>query len=134
VIPIVLARLVAGTFLKKVVEMEGTYISIVILFLLIWGSIAPVGLTLVYDWTLVKVLLLVVLMVLANLCVGLWLGSDWKAKKTYAISLSYKNFTLAMVLALTLFGPMAALPAAVYTLVNNLMLVPLQWLWGQGKK
>lgn len=134
VIPIVLARLAERTFLKKIVEAEGTYISIIILFLLIWGVIAPVGKILIIDEIFYRVVLVVVLLVLLNLCIGLWLGSDWKAKKTYAISLAYKNFTLAMVLALTLFGPQVAVPAAIYTLINNLMLIPLQWMWGAEKK
>jgi bile acid:Na+ symporter, BASS family len=129
IIPLVLARLVALTRIKKVVEREGTYLSVGILFLLIWGVIAPVSRILVLDMSFLQLFLVVLMLVLVNLLLGMWLGSDWKAKKTYGIVLSYKNFSLAMVLALSLFGPQVALPAVVYALVNNLLLVLLQWRW-----
>ncbi len=132
--PIVLARIVGMTGFRKIVESEGTYISIILLFGLIWGVVAPVGPVLSETNNLLLLVLMVILLVLLNIVIGLWLGSDWKAKKTYAISLAYKNFTLAMVLALTLFGPQVAVPAAIYTLINNLMLIPLQWMWGAEKK
>ncbi len=133
VVPVVVAQFASKTFLKEKIEKNGVYLSIIILFLLIWGVIAPVGQILVFDKMLLELFVFVVILVLINLNLGLMLGSDWKAKKTYAICLSYKNFTLPMVLALSLFGPQVALPAAVYALVNNLMLAPLQWIWRDSK-
>lgn len=126
--PIILALLIGKV---KVVNgwlaNNGTYVSIVVLFFLILGVVSPVRESLFLDINLTLMLsVLILVLVIINFVLGYWLGSDKKAKITYAISVSYKNFSLATVLALTLFGPMVALPAVIYTLINNLFLVPLQ--------
>jgi BASS family bile acid:Na+ symporter len=134
VIPVGLALLARRTFLKEFLKAEGTYISIGILFFLVTGVIAPVGQMLLADIDQsIFLAIFVLLLITINFGIGFWLGSDHKAKVTYAISMSYKNFTLAMVIALTLFSPAVAIPAAIYTVMNNLFLIPLQLILVRGK-
>ncbi len=134
VIPVGLAILLQKTSLDKVLSHNGTFFSVAALFFLVVGVISPVSAVVMANLGLVWWLMgFVTVLVLLNFGVGFWLGSDYKAKVTYAIVLSYKNFSLAMVIALSMFGPMVALPAVVYTLVNNLLLIPLQLVFVKVK-
>ena len=57
---------------------------------------------------------------------GMLIAKGARQRMTFAIVASYRNFTLATVLALTLFGDKVALPCVIYVLVGNLMVVALQ--------
>jgi len=135
VIPVGLATLLRNTPVNRALSENGVYVSIFVLFFLVVGVISPVSHIVLEDVNLsVSLALFILLLVSINFGLGYLLGSDLKAKITYAISVSYKNFTLAMVIALTLFSPTVALPAAIYTVVNNLFLIPLQLIFVKGDK
>jgi len=134
VLPVALALLARRTWLAGWLKAEGTYISVLVLFFLVSGVIAPVSQMLLADINQsIYLALFILVMIGINFGLGYLLGSDHKAKVTYAISMSYKNFTLAMVIALTLFGPTVALPAAIYTVINNLFLIPLQLVLARAR-
>jgi len=50
------------------------------------------------------------------------------------VSASYKNHTLSTVIALSLFGPTVALPSVIYAVVNNLFLIPMQFVFEEKEK
>lgn len=135
VFPVLLATLLRRTRFNQALSVNGVYISVVVLFLLVVGVISPISHIVLEDINLsFSLALFILLLVSINFGLGYLLGSDQKAKITYAIAMSYKNFTLAMVIALTLFSPIVALPAAIYTVVNNLFLVPLQLIFARENR
>ena len=78
--------------------------------------------------------LIVMLIVVVDFLLGFALGKNKAERITYGVSTSYKNYVLSNVVALTLFGPVVALPAALYAVANNVLLVPLQFLCCRKKK
>ena len=55
-----------------------------------------------------------------------------KEKFVIGFSNAFRNGTLAMVVALEVFGPVAALIGVMSTLIHNTVLVPLMF-WGKNK-
>lgn len=134
-VPLVLAMFLRKYIvIRKIVESDGAYFSVIILFLLVIGVVSSVRSVILADINQsLRLTVLVTFLVLINFYLGMLLGSDTKAKITYAISNSYKNFTLTTVIALSLFNPTVALPSVVYTLVNNLLIAPAQW-WFKNRR
>lgn len=132
VIPLVLAQIVQRTPIKKPLNDASVYISIVLLTLIIIGLISPIQAT-IFSQPLLALYLFLVICTLhvIHFLLGYALGKTHAERISYGISASYKNFTLASTLALTLFGPMVALPPLMYALVNNLLLVPMQLFFTQ---
>jgi len=79
-----------------------------------------------------SLMLISVVALLSVICAGLGMlsGKNPRQRMTFAIAASYRNFTLATVLALTLFDEEVALPCVIYVLVGNLMVVALQLFYG----
>ena len=128
IIPVVLARLVSYTKFKKVCSTYGDSFSSILLFVIMLGIVSPVRDLILSNWKLsLGIFVLASVLIVINFVVGFLLGSNVKEKITYGITASYKNFTLATVVALSLFGPAVALPVVVYAVVNNLSLIPLQF-------
>jgi len=130
IIPIFFAQIIRKTSIYYTLNKNKTNISIIILFVLIIGVIAPVREIILNNIALTfKLGLFVAILSVINFTLGYFIGKNKKENLSFAISTSYKNFTLATVVALTHFEPIVALPAVVYTVVNNLLLIPLQfWL------
>lgn len=129
ILPLVAAKLIQLTPLYTPIKKIKTPLSLGVLFFLIIAIISPVQQILLEDINRS--------LMLAGIVIGLsiitfilgWILSKQKTRKiTYAICTSYKNFTLATVVALSLYSPLIALPAAMYTLINNVLLIPLQLL------
>lgn len=80
-----------------------------------------------------SVLLLGVVVALSLLCAGLGAlaGRDGRERITFAVVSSYRNSTLATVLALTLFDEAVALPPVIFVLAGNIMVVALQLTGGR---
>jgi len=128
-IPAALARLVYMTKLKEPLKKSGTSISVILLFFIILGIVSPVRESIMENVSLSIVLLgIISVLVVINFILGYLLGTGRARKITYAITASYKNTTMASVVAYSLFGPLVALPAIIYTVVINLLLIPLQLL------
>lgn len=127
VIPLILAVLFGKTKYGHKLNEYSPSISIVILFFIILGIISPLKSIVVENLQLSLVLGIVIsVLIIIDFCLGYLLGKNHPEKVTYAISSSYKNYTLGTLLALTVFTPLVALPSVVYTVVSNLLLIPLQ--------
>ena len=73
--------------------------------------------------------LVVLTLIFINSLLGYFLGANKKEKVTLLLAGSYKNYTLATVTSLSLFGPVVALPAIMYTFVNNILLIPIHFIF-----
>ncbi|MBP9818008.1 bile acid:sodium symporter [Candidatus Shapirobacteria bacterium] len=101
--------------------------SAVILILIIIGIISPVQSIIVSQPSLIiSLVFLVTSLISINFFLGKLLGNNPKNNITYALTSSYKNYTLGTLICLTLFSPVVALPSLAYTISNNLLLIPLQ--------
>jgi predicted Na+-dependent transporter len=128
IIPLVLAQIVRQfKNYEKVAKVGGNF-NLVLLFLLVWSSIALARLPIlsnINQFILASVIVLVLL--IATVVFSVWFGRNRAEDITWAVSGTYKNFTLASVVALTMFGPIAMVGAAVYDLLDNILLVPIKW-------
>ena len=128
IVPLVLAQIVRQFRIhEKVVRVGGNF-NLVLLFLLVWSSISLARAPILANFGqfilsagIVFVLLIVIIFF------SVWLGRNSSEDITWAISGTYKNFTLASVIALTMFGPTAMVGAAVYDVLDNLLLIPIKW-------
>lgn len=135
VIPLVLAILFGKTSAGKKLNDFSSSISVVILFFIILGIVSPLKSIVVANFQLSLILgLIISLLIIIDFCLGYLLGKSHSEKITYAISSSYKNYTLATLLSLTVFSPTVALPAIIYTIVSNILLIPLQFIFAPPKK
>ncbi|MBI2465426.1 hypothetical protein HYV64_04765 [Candidatus Shapirobacteria bacterium] len=126
-IPLILAVLFGKTKYGHKLNEYSPSISIVILFFIILGIISPLKNVVVENLQLSLILGVVIsVLIVVDFCLGYFLGKNHPEKVTYAISSSYKNYTLGTLLALTVFTPLVALPSVIYTVVSNLLLIPLQ--------
>lgn len=135
IVPIVLSMLVRRSRLYEPMKKHGAWINIVLLFLIIMGIIAPIREIILNNISrAIFVGLIVMLVVIVDFALGFALGKNKAERITYGVSTSYKNYVLANVVTLSLFGPVVALPAAMYAVANNVLLVPLQFLCCRKKK
>ncbi len=126
-IPLLLARIVTWLKLKPLVKHWSPYLSFGAMTLLIYGVIAPVVGIILNNLVLsVTIGLLGFLFMNLTFLLGWKIGSDKPEKITYSLSVSFKNFTMAIVLCQSLFSPLAALPAIIYSVISNFMLAPIQ--------
>ncbi|MCB9803192.1 hypothetical protein H6761_04275 [Candidatus Nomurabacteria bacterium] len=134
ILPIVLSMLVRRSRLYQPMKKNGAWINIVLLFLIIMGIIAPIREIILNNISrAIFVGLIVMLVVIIDFALGFALGKNKAERVTYGVSTSYKNYVLANVVTLSLFGPVVALPAAMYAVANNVLLVPLQFLCCRAK-
>jgi BASS family bile acid:Na+ symporter len=135
IIPIILSMFVRRSRLYQPMKKHGGWINIILLFLIIIGIIAPIREIILNDVSrAVYVGLIVMLVVIIDFALGFALGKNKAERVTYGVSTSYKNYVLSNVVALSLFGPVVALPAAMYAVANNVLLVPLQFLCCRSNK
>lgn len=133
-VPILAAILVRWIGLAKYLVKQASGLSVIFLFLIIIGIISPIRQVILDNWE--KSIWLIVI-VIGLISFDFWLG--WKIGKTkadkitLAVTASYKNYTLGTLVALSLFNPVVALPSIIYTITNNLMLVPIQILTKRNK-
>ncbi|MCA9385864.1 hypothetical protein KC717_04410 [Candidatus Dojkabacteria bacterium] len=129
IIPLFFASLFNRSVIKNNLKKISHSLSLGVLFLLIFGSIASIQSDITKDTSMALYIGLIVCMLVGiNFLLGYALGSDKVEKITYGVTASYKNYTLSTVLAVSLFGSAVALPSVIYIVVTNLMLVPVQYL------
>lgn len=127
-IPLAAALIVQHTRWYQPLKQWSSAVSIGVLALTIFGMVAAIQPLIVADiWQSISVGAVVAVLVAINYGLGWLLRGSRAERVTYALAASYKNFTLAMVVALAVFGPAAALPAVLYAVVNNVQLIPLAW-------
>ncbi|MDD4382969.1 MAG: hypothetical protein PHD49_02420 [Candidatus Shapirobacteria bacterium] len=133
-VPILVAILVRWMGLAKYLVKQASGLSVIFLFLIIIGIISPIRQVILYNWERSMGLILIVIGLISfDFWLGWRIGKTKEDKITLAVTSSYKNYTLGTLVALTLFNPVVALPSIIYTITNNLMLVPIQILT-RGKK
>lgn len=127
-VPIILAILVRMTGKVNFLIKQSSSLSTLLLFLIIIGIIGPLRETILSNWmsSLFLMLLIAALMII-NFWLGWKIGKKREEKIALAITASYKNYTLGTLVALTMFTPVVALPSIIYTITNNLMLIPIQF-------
>lgn len=129
ILPLIAAYLFGKTRPGQKLNRHSSPISTFVLFLIILGIISPIKNVIIQNPTLTFALLIIIcVLILVNFYLGAHLKSNPSEKITYALSCSYKNYTLATLLSLSLFSPTVALPAIIYTIANNLMLIPIKAL------
>lgn len=135
VVPLIAVFIVQRTRFHRLLKENGTSFSMLLMLFLMLGIIAPVREMILADVRqslLISVIISV--LVVVNFLLGYAVGSNRQEKITYAVSASYKNHTLSTVIALSLFGPTVALPSVMYAVVNNLFLIPMQFVFEEKEK
>jgi len=128
IVPLVLAQIVRQFKNYERVAKIGGNFNLVLLFLLVWSSIALARAPILSNISQFIIASVIVLMLLViTIIFSVWFGRDRAEDITWAVAGTYKNFTLASVVALTMFGPVAMVGAAVYDVLDNLLLIPIKW-------
>lgn len=128
-VPILAAILVRWMGLAKYLVKQASGLSVIFLFLIIVGIISPIRQVILDNWERsIWLILIVIGLISFDFWLGWIIGKTKEDKITLAVTSSYKNYTLGTLVALTLFNPVVALPSIIYTITNNLMLVPIQIL------
>lgn len=129
-VKLVIVPIVAALLTRKIVgklAKISSDLSTLIVFLIILGIVSPIREQVLNNWQMSMGLMLVGLVLMTiNFGVGYLIGKDKSEKITFAISSSYKNYSLATIVALGVFNPTVALPSLVYAVANNLLLLPMQ--------
>lgn len=134
ILPLALAQVAKYLKLSKRLSAFSVSANIFLLFILIWGTIAPVRNFIFGNlWQSLMLLLTVILAVAIGLALSIWLGRTKKEDITFTIVDTYKNFTLSSVIALSLFGPAAVLGSVAYNVVDNVGLAIFS-SWSRKKR
>jgi BASS family bile acid:Na+ symporter len=128
-VPILAAILVRWMGLAKYLVKQASGLSVIFLFLIIIGIISSIRQVILDNWERsIGLILIVIGLISFDFWLGWKIGKTKEDKITLAVTSSYKNYTLGTLVALTLFNPVVALPSIIYTITNNLMLIPIQML------
>jgi BASS family bile acid:Na+ symporter len=131
IVPFVLAIIFQNYRLIRPFKKVQADISTILVALIVWGIIAPIRLQVLNELQLSLGLTLISLFLMGlNFFLGFLIGKDHPEKITYGISAAYKNYSLATIVAATSFPSqvLVALPSLVYSVSNNLLLLPMQFL------
>lgn len=131
IVPFLLALLLQNHRLISPIKKIQTDISTVLVAFIVWGIIAPIRLRVLDHLELSLGLTFISLFLMGlNFILGYLIGKDHPEKITYGISAAYKNYSLATIVAATSFPSqvLVALPSLVYSVSNNILLLPLQFL------
>jgi predicted Na+-dependent transporter len=128
-VPIAAAILVRCLGLAKYLVKSASGLSVIFLFLIIIGIISPIrGIIIDNFGKSIGLVFIVMGLISFDFWLGWKLGKTKADKITLAVTSSYKNYTLGTLVALSIFNPVVALPSIIYTITNNLMLIPIQIL------
>jgi len=135
IVPLILAQIIRRFKFHEHLAARVSGLNSLLLFVLIWGIIAP-GKELLWNnhhqfWLAI---LAVTFALAVETIIAFWFGRTKKEKITWVVVNTYKNFTLASVIAWSMFGPLALLGVVAYGMMNNIMIAPLQWWSGLSKK
>jgi BASS family bile acid:Na+ symporter len=128
-VPIGAAILVRALGLAKYLVKSASGLSVIFLFLIIVGIISPIRGVIIDNFgKSIGLVFIIMGLISFDFWLGWKLGKTKADKITLAITSSYKNYTLGTLVALSMFNPVVALPSIIYTITNNLMLIPIQIL------
>ncbi len=131
IIPFLLAILLRRFNIVKQITLHQTDYSTILVAIIVWGIVAPIHgqitshLFLSFGLTLLSLILMSI-----NFVFGYLLGSHKSEKITYAISATYKNYSLATIIAAMTFpgSILISLPSLIYSISSNILLLPLQFI------
>lgn len=126
IIPLVLVQLLKTLHLEKKIPSSITSIvNIVLLMILIIGIISSANESIIRNINTVFYLSFIVISIVCiQIFLGIKIGNNKEEKITLGLVYFYKNFTLASVIALEVFGPESIIGPIVFLLINNIALVP----------
>lgn len=128
IIPFIFAQCISRTSLQRPLSKHRDSVNVVLLFLIIIAILSPVRSYLTESILLTLALsTFVATLIVVNFALGFSLGKTLPEKIAGGLNAGFKNFALAMVLALTYFNGVVALPPIIYALVTSVLLVPLEW-------
>lgn len=108
---------------------KSTMVNTLLTIVLIWGIIAPVqGLIFGNLEQIVRPLVISFSILSAGIVLSLISGSTKPERITWIIANIMKNYTLASVIVLEIFGPVALLGSVIYMLAGHVVLIPLQFI------
>jgi len=131
IVPFLLALFLQNYRFIRPLNKIQTDISTVLVALIVWGIIAPIRFQVLDQLKLSLGLTFISLFLMGlNFFLGFLIGKDQPEKITYGISAAYKNYSLATIVAATSFPTqvLVALPSLVYSVSNNILLLPMQFL------
>jgi len=125
VVPLIIAEIIQRTRLKEPLDKASSPFSIILLLVITYGIIAPTR-DYILDNLLLSLRLLIysIILIVVMFLIGYASAKTKKGKITYGLASSFKNLTLATVIALTLFDVKVALVPIIYTVASNLLLAP----------
>ncbi|MCS6985534.1 MAG: bile acid:sodium symporter [Leptospiraceae bacterium] len=133
-LPMLLGRVVIFWGLKQKIKELSPYLSFGGMFFLVYGVVAPMTASLARNLNETLSLSFLVLCFLSvSYLLGRLLGKNRPERITLSLSCSFKNFTMAIVIAQEFFAPLTVLPAVVYALISNFLLAPLQYYYLKKK-
>jgi BASS family bile acid:Na+ symporter len=130
ILPMILAEGFKKIRIDKGLSSYSSDINLAVLLLIIYAIIASNRdyITINLRSSLLIAFIAVALSLLTFI-LGYLIGKSRKDKITFGLACSFKNFTLAIVLATTLFSPAVALVPIAYSIVSNILLAPVQLIF-----
>lgn len=126
-IPLLFARGMDYLGLKSFFKKLTPYLSFLGMTLLVYGVVSPLVSTIaLYPSETLVISIFAIFFISFSYFFGRILGKSQKERITLGLSCSFKNFTMAIVIAQSFFGPLTVLPAIVYSVISNFLLAPLQ--------
>ena len=130
IVPLILAEIINRLKWKDKLIKVGGSINTYLLLILLWGLVAPVRGIILENLKLSLSAIGIVIVIMSIIAlVAKRFGRDDREDITWIVAGTFKNFTLASVIALSLFGQMALLGSVVYGIVSNLIIIPLQFIY-----
>lgn len=134
IIPLILAQIVKFFKKEKILSVIGGNLNLILLFLLTWSSIALARAPILSNLNQFIISTIIVLFLLIiTIIFGIYFGRNQSEKITWIVAGAYKNITLASVITITMFEPIAPMMMvgiAVYSALSSILLIPLKW-WGE---
>lgn len=135
VVPLIIASIIRKTNIKIWVAQYGPELSLVLYFLLILALVGPVRDNILFNWSKSLFLAgLAILFSLIGLIVGYFVGGDDTERISFSILSGYKNAALAVIVAGVVLGEVAAVTAVIYLVINNLLMLPLRYIYTVSKR
>lgn len=130
ILPLLLAQALRYIHLHKIITPPlSTTTSMLLLVLLITGIISPSRSIVTENTGLLAIMsAIIIITIVAEICLSFFIARDKREAVTWMIVDSYKNFTLSSVIALQFFGPMAVLGSILFVIIDNIALLPIQFL------
>lgn len=126
-IPFFIAQIIRRLEIKDFLIQKSMAFNIFLTAILIWGIIAPTQGLILNNLNQIAVAAgIVFLNIVIKVMLSSFLASEKREAITWTVVSFYKNSTMASVIALSMFGPLALLGIVVEMVVNNIMLIPFQ--------